>query len=1071
LHRASGVDLRFNHSRARLISICLTFAIVTAAIGALMAASGDTIADNVLGQVDFTHNAVNLANASSLDLQDGVAIDAANHLYAADPNNNRVLGWNDAATFADGAPADLVVGQADFISSSCNQGASMPSAASLCQPNGVAADAAGNLYVADTSNNRVLVFAAPFAGFSGTQIAGVSASVVFGQPDAQSNAPNNGGVSAASLSDPWGLALDPHGNLYIADSLNSRVLIFSDPLATFPPNTSAQVVIGQSGFAAALCNQSANPAANPSASTLCAPEGLAVDSAGNLYVADSSNNRVLEFDAPLATDAAAHMVLGQSAFTGNAANAGGTVGASTLNGPAGVAVDLSGDLYIADTFNSRVLEFDAPRATGITSAAIVFGQGGSFATSDCDGSSGVLATALTLCGPIDAALDAGGSLYISDQSNSRIVEFDSPLTPGASANRVLGQPDANHSGVNEVKGQGQDYPQGVAVDARAHLYVADTRNNRVLGWHSATAFANGAPADLVIGQPDFASNACNQGATNPAAASLCFPTGVAVDGLGNLYVSDTDNSRVLGYGTPFGSFSGNPIIDPAATIVLGQGGSFVTAAPNAEGIGAGSLDQPQGLAFDQAANLYVADTANNRVLEYNQPVASGASASRVFGQDSTGSNFSAIQCNQGAGTAGPASATTLCLPEGVGLDPAQNLYVADSNNNRVLEYNSPLTVVSGVAGSGDVTADAVFGQSGFAANGPNAPSGVAGAGTLEFPEGVASDSLGNLYIADTSNTRVLGFVTPLKNPAAPNTTAAIVFGQNGAFDFADSECNSFSTPYGSPSDSNLCEPSGIAVDGSGNLYVADTDNSRVLEFDQPLPISGATPTATASGTPTTTATATAAASATPTATATSTATPTSTTTPTPTATASATSTPTATATATATTTSTATATASATATATATPTATSTATGTATATATSTTTVSATGTPTATATATSTPTITATPTPTPTMVPYALKVAPGRLNFGKVKVGSSKSKLVKVFNKGKRTGAIVMEPYGVAAGFTASSNCPPTLEPKGKCALTVSFSPVAAGKVIGTLTVGDNADNGPQHVSLSGIGK
>ena len=463
----------------------------------------------------------------------------------------------------------------------------------------------------------------------------------------------------------------------------------------------------------------------------------------------------------------------------------------------------------------------------------------------------MLATALTLCGPTDAALDASGNLYVSDQSNSRIAEFDTPLTPGVSINRVLGQPDAIHNGVNEVKPPSLNFPQAVAVDGSAHLYVADTESNRVLGWHSASAFANGDPADLVIGQPDFASRACNQGAAAPAAVSLCFPTGLVTDGSGNLFVSDTANSRVLGFSPPFASFTiGNQIIDPTASIVLGQGASFVIGTPNSAGIGAGSLNRPQGAAMDQAGNLYVADTANNRVLEYNQPVANGESASRVIGQDSTGSTFTAVQCNNGAGSGGPASATTLCLPEGVAVDPSTNLYVADSNNNRVLEYNSPLTIVGGVTGSGDVTADVVFGQTGFMANTVNAPSGIPGASSLEFPEGVAADSLGNLYVADTSNTRVLGFVTPLQNPNSPNTTAEYRVRTGWRVRFCRRGMQRLQHAAQLAHREQSLPALGYPVDASGNLYVADTDNSRVLEFNQPLPFTGSTPTATPSGTPT-----------------------------------------------------------------------------------------------------------------------------------------------------------------------------------------------------------------------------
>lgn len=1012
------MNIRSNHYRIGFLPICLSLAIVAVAVSAIIAATGDTIADRVLGQLGFTTGAVNLVGASSLDFQDGITVDGAGHLYAADPNNNRVLGWNDAAGFADGAAADLEIGQNDFLSSTCNQGESEPSAASLCHPNGVAADAAGNLYVADTTNNRVLMFATPFAGFSGAPITGLSAALVFGQPDEQSSLANNGGISAGSLSDPWGVALDAIGDLFVADSLNNRVLIFTNPFGSAVAST----VIGQSAFATALCNQSANPDASPGASTLCAPEGIAVDSGGNLYVADAANNRALEFDAPFVDNAAAHLVLGQVTFTDKTANAGG-ISASTLNAPAGVALDLAGDLYVADTFNNRVLEYNLPHSSGVTAAANVFGQGGSFATSVCDGSSGVLATALTLCGPTDAALDAAGRLYVSDQSNSRIAEFDTPLSPGASINRVLGQPDATHNGVNEVKPQSLDFPQAVAVDASAHLYVADTLSNRVLGWHSASAFADGDPADLVIGQPDFNSRACNQGAAAPTAASLCFPTGLATDGSGNLFVSDTQNSRVLGFSPPFAAFVGTQIIDPTASIVLGQGASFVLGTQNTGGISAGSLNQPQGAAIDQAGDLYIADTANNRVLEYNQPVSNGELASRAIGQDSTGSNFTAVLCNSG----GPASANTLCLPEGVAIDPSNNLYVADSNNNRVLEYNSPLAMVGGVTGSGDVTSDVVFGQTGFAATTVNAPSGTPGASSLEFPEGVAADSLGNLYVADTSNTRVLGFVTPLQNPASPNTVASIVFGQDGASDFADAICNGFSTPPNSPSATNLCQPSGISVDASGNLYVADTDNSRVLEFSQPLPFTGPTPTATPSGTPTPSPTGTQTPSATPTPSITPTATPTATGTPTPT--------------------------------------------GTATPSVIATPTPTITATPTLTPTSTPTMTRTATPTATPTEVPFNLTVTPKKVNFGKVRLGDRKSKTIKVVNKGKRADSIQIETFSIASGFTASSECGTTLPPKGRCAFTVTFAPVAAGRITGTLTIDDNAKNAPQHVSLIGTGK
>jgi sugar lactone lactonase YvrE len=361
-----------------------------------------------------------------------------------------------------------------------------------------------------------------------------------------------------------------------------------------------------------------------------------------------------------------------------------------------------------------------------------------------------------------------------------------------------------------VDAKGLSSPDAVAIDASAtpnRVYVADENNNRVLGWTDADSFTNGAPADLVIGQPDFISSNCNA----TGAGSLCKPNGVAVDGAGNLYVADGTNSRVL---------------------------------------------------------------------EYNAPLSTGAAANMVFGQ---GGSFTSNACNFDGGDILPAlrspSANDLCSPSGVAVDGAGNLYVADgSNNHRVLEYNTPLNAGSGEIGAGDTTADTVFGQGGNFTSRKCNDGGIS-ASSLCVPTGVAVDASGNVYVADSVNDRVLEYNTPLST----GTIGDRVFGTCASFtSFA---CTGISA-------NSLSDPKGVAVDESGNLYVADFGNSRVLKYDQPLLAVTATPTATPAGTPTATATATA--TATPTAIATSTGgTPTATPTPTPTATA-ATPTPTAT---------------------------------------------------------------------------------------------------------------------------------------------------------------------------------
>jgi hypothetical protein len=379
-------------------------------------------------------------------------------------------------------------------------------------------------------------------------------------------------------------------------------------LATLPTyatggDTVADRVFGQGGSFTTNTNTCGIGIVN--ASTLCSPYGVAMDSAGNLYVVDGQNQRVLEYDTPLTTDTVADRVFGQGGnFTTNTCNLGG-LSASSLCNPYGVTVDSAGNLYVVDGANQRVLEYDTPLTTD-TIADRVFGQGGSFTTGNCSQGAG------GLCAPFGVTV-AAGNLYVTDRNNHRVLEYDTPLTTDTVADQVFGQGgsfttnDCNPGGVSAAS---LCNPKGVAADAAGNIYVTDESNNRVLEFD--TPSTSDTVPDEVFGQGgSFTSNSCNLGGVS--ASSLCGPEAVTVDSAGNLYVADIVNHRVLEHDDPLAT-------DTVADRVFGQGGSFTDNGCNLGGISAGSLCAPYGVSVDGDGNLYVADNQNHRVLEYDCPL-------------------------------------------------------------------------------------------------------------------------------------------------------------------------------------------------------------------------------------------------------------------------------------------------------------------------------------------------------------------------------------------------------------------------------------------------------------------
>ena len=349
----------------------------------------------------------------------------------------------------------------------------------------------------------------------------------------------------------------------------------------------------------------------------------------------------------------------------------------------------------------------------------------------------------------------------------------------------------------------------VTVDSNGNLYISDCTDNRVLYYTVGSTTAT-----RVYGQSgSFTTSVSNNNGSgvtgSPSATNLSCPKGLDLDSNGNLYVADNGNKRVLYYTA--GSTT--------ATSVYGQSGSFTTNVNNNNGSGVtGSpsttnMGGPYGTTLDSSNNLYIIDHDNHRVLYYT---AGSTTATRVYGQ--SGSFTTNVNNNNGSGVTGSPSANNLNSPFDAALDSSNNLYIVDQANNRVLSYPS-----------GATTATSVYGQAGsFTSNG----SGTSTTG-LNSPTGLALDRNDNLYVVNTTSNNMLYF-------PSGTITATRVYGQAGSF--TTSTANN-----GGISAVSLSAPRALSVDSSGNIYVTDNGNYRVLKFQTSLSVTTQPPASTVAG--------------------------------------------------------------------------------------------------------------------------------------------------------------------------------------------------------------------------------
>jgi sugar lactone lactonase YvrE len=354
---------------------------------------------------------------------------------------------------------------------------------------------------------------------------------------------------------------------------------------------------------------------------------------------------------PFSNGQSASLVLGQTGFTTNTA----ATTQSGLRQPSAMSFDAAGNLWVVDANNNRVLKLNPPSADGM-SASLVIGQSSFSAGSNATSQKG-------LWFPLDIAFDASGNLWIVDAGNSRILRFSPPFTNGMSANLVIGQSSFTTNVVATTQ-SGLRGPEGMAFDPAGNLWIADRGNNRILGF--SPPFSNGMNAALVIGQSSFSS-----GASATSQNGLFNPCCVAFDPSGNLWEAEWGNNRVMKFTPPFSN-------GMKATLVIGQS-SFTTSRP---AITQDGLGGPRHITFDASGDLWVADFGGNRVLEFAPPFSNGMNAISVIGKTGFTTNTAAT------------TQTGMNGAHGVAFDSSGNLWTAEWYNNRILEFQATKPVSS-----------------------------------------------------------------------------------------------------------------------------------------------------------------------------------------------------------------------------------------------------------------------------------------------------------------------------------------------------------------------------------------
>ncbi|MHB8389384.1 MAG: NHL domain-containing protein [Acidobacteriaceae bacterium] len=752
------------------------------------ASTGDisTVAGN--GTQGYSGNG-GLATSAELSFPEDVAVDSAGNLYIADAGNHVIRMVNASTGIISTVAGDGACGYSGI--------GGPATSATLC-PQGVAVDSAGNLYIADGSLNRILkVYASTgiittVAGDGGLGYSG-----------------DGGPATSAELGSPNRVAVDSAGNLYIADLGNSRIRKVT---------ASTGIITTVAGDGTVCPGSNCGDGGPATSAELNLPWDVAMDSAGDIYIADANNNVIRKVDASTGDiSTVAGPGNGTIVFGGD----GGPATSAELSSPIGVAVDSAGNFYIADSGHQRIRKVSTSAtvpsfpataigttsasqnifvqltaASGISSITVPKAQNNAqeFTVGTVSGCAvgGASNPADTVCtvpvtfspqypGPRTGALTiTNGSSVVGMVGLSgagqgpEIAQLSGGLAvvAGGSTNLSAIPSTTPQSATSANLGD----PRGVTVDVAGNLYIADYGFNLIADVQAATG-----QIVLVAGRGPTVPTTTPEAATN---ADLSSPFSTAVDGAGNLFIADSGNQLVEKVDASTGEIE----------VVAGSAGNTSSSnipSTTPEPATTAQFSTPMGLAVDAGGNLYIADQGNDLVAKVDL-------AGEIVAVAGCGANCGTVPST----TQEPASSAKLNGPSGIAVDATGNLYIADSGNNLVEKVNNSGQIVV-VAGGGSTS--------------PSTTPNSATSAQLNGPVGVAVDAAENIYIVDSSN----GLIEKV------DTSGHIVVVAGGGSTVP-------STTVESATSAKLLNPAGIAIDGAGNLYIADSGNSVVEKVSNGL---------------------------------------------------------------------------------------------------------------------------------------------------------------------------------------------------------------------------------------------